>query len=448
MQSLNKSLSAISLQSQGQSATLSMEVSYTFHSHLIGRSGQNINRVMEDTETRIHFPDRNRIAGESKSNSVVIRGPIANLENARQRIRADVPVEFIVDCNIERISSVGQTNLTHHFSSSFGVLLRFYPKIDGISCQVNIRGHQDRLQQLKDSVVYFGRLTDTLIDAVVVKVETSFDHVWLLRDQVDKIIAATGAGIRCPDVSVLKELPKKYCVWIRGSLDQVYKASTMLNGLLPMQLMAQVPSDRFNRCILADSKEADVMIRVERTTSDNVTIRFTSYEWNARNLYEMLRRCLELSSDQTVIPSLPSIWLELAELTQNTFILSSLKLAESSSSQSGPAQQQLSVIDVDIPQSSSTSSSDSGATSLSSPLAADSCIPASMAASRFDQNSSRHLSQLLDTVGLSHYADLFVQNEVDLAMFTTLKDEDFISIGIRSFGARKIMLNAIQELRR
>jgi hypothetical protein len=49
-----------------------------------------------------------------------------------------------------------------------------------------------------------------------------------------------------------------------------------------MQLMAQVPSDRFNRCILADSKEADVMIRVERTTSDMVTIRFTSYEWNAR----------------------------------------------------------------------------------------------------------------------------------------------------------------------
>ena len=40
--------------------------------------------------------------------------------------------------------------------------------------------------------------------------------------------------------------------------------------------------------------------------------------------------------------------------------------------------------------------------------------------------------------------DLFVQNEVDLAMFTTLKEEDLISIGIRSFGARKIMMNAIQ----
>jgi hypothetical protein len=31
-----------------------------------------------------------------------------------------------------------------------------------------------------------------------------------------------------------------------------------------------------------------------------------------------------------------------------------------------------------------------------------------------------------------------------MAMFTTLKDEDLISIGITSFGARKIMLNAIQ----
>jgi hypothetical protein len=80
---------------QVQSATLSIEVSYPFHSHLIGRSGQNINRVMEETETRIHFPDRNRIAGESKSNSVIIRGPLANLENACQRIRVSLTFPLI-----------------------------------------------------------------------------------------------------------------------------------------------------------------------------------------------------------------------------------------------------------------------------------------------------------------------------------------------------------------
>lgn len=61
------------------------------------------------------------------------------------------------------------------------------------------------------------------------KMETSFDHIWLVRDHVDKIVAATGAGIRCPDVSNLKELPKKYSIWVRGSIDDVYNASVMLN---------------------------------------------------------------------------------------------------------------------------------------------------------------------------------------------------------------------------
>ena len=54
-------------------------------------------------------------------------------------------------------------------------------------------------------------------------------------------------------------------------------------GLLPMQLMIQVPSDRFNRCILAEAQEADVMIRVDRSGSVS-TLRLTSYEWNAREL--------------------------------------------------------------------------------------------------------------------------------------------------------------------
>ena len=40
--------------------------------------------------------------------------------------------------------------------------------------------------------------------------------------------------------------------------------------------------------------------------------------------------------------------------------------------------------------------------------------------------------------------ELFLSNEVDMAMFTTLNSQDLISIGIASFGARKIMLNAIE----
>ncbi|KAI9558075.1 hypothetical protein GHT06_014828 [Daphnia sinensis] len=445
MLSLNRSSSTVSQQTK-ELPTLSIEVSYPFHSHLIGRSGRNINRIMEDTGTRIHFPDRNRIAGELKSNNVIIRGQLAGLEKARQRIRADIPVEFVVDCSLERINSIGQPSLIHYFSTTFGVLLRFYPKIDGVDCQVNIRGQQNRVQHLKESVVYFGRLMHTSLESVVVKMETSFDHVWLVRDHVDKIVAATGVGIRCPDVSIATELPKKYCVWIRGSLDQVYRATSMLNGLLPMQLMVQTESERFNPCFMEEAKTADILFRVERSLSNTLTIRLASYEWNARNLFDLMRRCLNLPFDQRVLPSLPESWSALAEITCiNSFILSSAKLMSFLSSTTPSSSQQPSAILSDVSESCSSSNN----SRLSSPRAAiESCIPASLAASRFDENSSRLLSQLLENVGLSHYSNLFVQNEVDLAMFSTLKDEDLISIGISSFGARKIMLNAIRELRK
>ena len=140
----------------------------------------------------------------------------------------------------------------------------------------------------------------------MMKMETSFDHVWLVRGHIDKIVSATGAGIRCPDVSCLKDLPKKFSIWIRGSMDSVFLAYNMLSvsftpfttansifyfkyvffilclqGLLPMQLMVQVPSDRFNSSIFPDAEEADVLINVERSALDTVIIKLTSHEFNS-----------------------------------------------------------------------------------------------------------------------------------------------------------------------
>lgn len=60
------------------------------------------------------------------------------------------------------------------------------------------------------------------------KLESSFDHVWFAREHIEKIVKLTGAGIRCPDLTSLKELPKKYSVWIRGSMDGVYAAGVLL----------------------------------------------------------------------------------------------------------------------------------------------------------------------------------------------------------------------------
>ena len=47
-----------------------MDVSYTDHSHVIGRGGNNIKHVMQQTACHIHFPDSNRSNQSEKSNQV------------------------------------------------------------------------------------------------------------------------------------------------------------------------------------------------------------------------------------------------------------------------------------------------------------------------------------------------------------------------------------------
>ena len=76
-------------------------------------------------------------------------------------LKASIPVELVVDCFIEPINSIGESSLADSFSKTFGVILRFYPKIDGINCQFNIRGQQDRIELLKQAVASLSRITQT-----------------------------------------------------------------------------------------------------------------------------------------------------------------------------------------------------------------------------------------------------------------------------------------------
>ena len=78
-------------------------------------------------------------------------------------------------------------------------------------------------------VVLFLDFIFCLKESVTMKMESSFDHIWFVRDYADKIGSLTGAVIRCPDISKLNELPKKYTIWIRGSIDSVYLTSVMVN---------------------------------------------------------------------------------------------------------------------------------------------------------------------------------------------------------------------------
>ena len=50
--------------------TMKMDVSYTDHSHFIGKGGNTIRRVMAETNCHIHFPDSNRSNPNEKSNQL------------------------------------------------------------------------------------------------------------------------------------------------------------------------------------------------------------------------------------------------------------------------------------------------------------------------------------------------------------------------------------------
>lgn len=66
---------------------MKMDISYTDHSYIIGRGGNNIKKIMEDTMTHIHFPDSNRSNPTEKSNQVSLCGSLEGVEKARAAVR-------------------------------------------------------------------------------------------------------------------------------------------------------------------------------------------------------------------------------------------------------------------------------------------------------------------------------------------------------------------------
>ena len=76
---------------------MKMDVSYTDHSHIIGKGGNTIRRVMAETGCHIHFPDSNRSNPSEKSNQVSIAGEIEGVEKARARVRELTPLVFTFD---------------------------------------------------------------------------------------------------------------------------------------------------------------------------------------------------------------------------------------------------------------------------------------------------------------------------------------------------------------
>lgn len=75
---------------------LKVDLDWTVHSTIIGKSGMSIQKVMNETNCRIHLPDANRNKENLKSNQVSINGFVKNVQEARIKIKQLAPISVMV----------------------------------------------------------------------------------------------------------------------------------------------------------------------------------------------------------------------------------------------------------------------------------------------------------------------------------------------------------------
>uniref|UniRef100_A0A3Q2Y2R9 Bicaudal C homolog 2 n=1 Tax=Hippocampus comes TaxID=109280 RepID=A0A3Q2Y2R9_HIPCM len=338
------------LETRVNKVTLKMDVAYTEHSHVIGKGGGNIKKVMEVTSCHIHFPDSNRhnAAGE-KSNQVSIAGPIEGVEDARRRIRDlqpltltfDLPVSLapqpLPDANSPLIQQVVQT---------LGVSVSFrtvppqpqaQPAFFGSCCTVwGLQGNTPAVK--KATCVLMELLVGSEVTGSVVTSQldvTSQQHLFLLGQNGAHFLSVmhhTQTQIILPDLSAPQNLPS---LVIQGSPDGVCLARQQLMDCLPVCLMFDMREDvEADPCALAQMMQnLGVFISVKpKVKQTNKSVVVKGLERNIQCLYEARRLLLGLDSyDSTKVTNVaPDPILAGNELTSYwlNMLLQQLRLSE------------------------------------------------------------------------------------------------------------------------
>uniref|UniRef100_A0A8C0PTX1 BicC family RNA binding protein 1 n=1 Tax=Canis lupus familiaris TaxID=9615 RepID=A0A8C0PTX1_CANLF len=239
------------LDTKSNRVTLKMDVSHTEHSHVIGKGGNNIKKVMEETGCHIHFPDSNRNNQAEKSNQVSIAGQPAGVESARVRIRE------------------GTATLLEHLAGSLASAIP-------VSTQLDIAAQH---------------------------------HLFMMGrngSNIKHIMQRTGAQIHFPDPS---NPQKKSTVYLQGTIESVCLARQYLMGCLPLVLMFDMKEEiEVDPQFIAQLMEQlDVFISIKpkpKQPSKSVIVK--SVERNALNMYEARKCLLGLESSGVTIATSPS----------------------------------------------------------------------------------------------------------------------------------------------
>lgn len=204
--------------------TLKMDVAFTDHSHIIGKGGRSIQRVMDDTGCHIHFPDSNRTNTAEKSNQVSIAGSAEGVEQSRCRIREMLPITFQFDLPLNNglhspPTLDPQSPQLQAIQQTYGMTITF--RCDGSKCNnsyfassriitVAVRGARSHLFGLRQGLSLLieyltGFRANTINVPLTMTIDVAVQHHSFIAGRANcnirSIMQSTGAVITMPETT-------------------------------------------------------------------------------------------------------------------------------------------------------------------------------------------------------------------------------------------------------
>ncbi|XP_067054100.1 protein bicaudal C homolog 1-like [Acropora muricata] len=300
------------LDTKSSRVTLKMDVSHTDHSHIIGKGGGNIKRVMQDTGCHIHFPDSNRGASNEKSNQVSIAGQPLGVESARQQIRDLLPLVLTFEIPLGgRLPLDASSPAIQRIAQSCNVTINFKQRPRACSQIAIIRGSQQHVGGIKEAISHLvEHFTAKVASSVPVNMQIDIapqHHLLIIgRNGINiaQIKQQTGAKISFPDPNGTQ---RKGTVFISGSVEAVINARAQLVDCLPLVLMFDLrdeDEDADNAKLNKIMETYDVFVSVKpklKQPSKSVIVK--SAERNVQNMYLARLEILGLDTNENFASS-------------------------------------------------------------------------------------------------------------------------------------------------
>jgi len=318
------------LDTKTRRVTMKMDVSYTDHSHIIGKGGNTIRRVMSETGCHIHFPDSNRSNPNEKSNQVSIAGEMEGVEKARARVRELTPLIFTFDLPIVptvELSLDPNDPFLRAIQDQYNIQLMFRQKQKNFhTTMAVIKGCEWEASRVKEATLMLidhlcgtsGNTTPTTPVSggssstdisqtsgafpVTMNMEISPIHhsVVVGKNNINLrvIMQRTNTTILFPDAADPNIPPiRRGSVSITGTIHNVYAARQQLVGSLPLVMMFDMPdnTELIDSEVQKIGEELEVSISIKpkhRQGSKSVLIK--AQERSASAIYSARYRLLKV----------------------------------------------------------------------------------------------------------------------------------------------------------